>query len=416
MFRLAMVFGASVILTCVGVAVPVPSSWTTFRLNPQLDPVLEAGITPDWTVQTHGPISSSPTIVGDTLYIGNNANRLYAIDVRTGTVRWTATAQAPLMSAPLVDDGLVIVGEGNANSTTYVPRREVVVGSGASGLLAYDASTGRLVWQVPLQGTAMPTPAIVDGVLVQHNGDGGLIAVDPKTGAVKWRSIPKSIASMSGALPIGNGIVASAGIYPNRVFAFRVANGSIVWSYDLNSGDTGVGDCPPATDGRRIFGDYISAPNAGGLAGVGIVGVERAYGLDASDGKPLWNVALETGMVPPRNEAAIPLVYQNRLYLGSSIAPDVHALDPATGALLWRRRVNGPVKGGMVGIDGSVYFGDLGGNLWALDAANGNVEGVLHTGTPFNVGSPIVVGGSLIIGSVTGAVEAVPLARIRGAR
>ncbi|MGB6519892.1 MAG: PQQ-binding-like beta-propeller repeat protein, partial [Candidatus Cybelea sp.] len=76
----------------------------------------------------------------------------------------------------------------------------------------------------------------------------------------------------------------------------------------------------------------------------------------------------------------------------------------------------GAVKGGIVEVGGIVYFGDLGGYLWALDAKTGRVIGVKNMHTPFNVGSPIVVGRTLIIGSDSGSVIAVPLATIRSSQ
>ena len=91
------------------------------------------------------------------------------------------------------------------------------------------------------------------------------------------------------------------------------------------------------------------------------------------------------------------------------MAPYLHAIDPDTGRLLWRRQVHGTVKGGIVARNGIVYFGDLQGYLWALDAASGRPIGVRRTKTSFNVGSPIIVGGSLIMGSNTGRISAIPL-------
>jgi outer membrane protein assembly factor BamB len=401
-------------ITSTGTA--MPAQWTKFRLNPQNNPVIDLKSAPNWTVETQGPISASPSVVDGVLYLGNNAGALYAIDVTSGRVRWTYHVTNPIMSDPLVYKGVVIIGEGNANSTTYVPRRQVQVGSGPSALIGLNVTTGKPFWRVPMSGSAMPTPAIVDGILVDHNGNGGLIALDPRTGRVAYRSVVKSIASMVGLLPVGKGLVVTAGIFPNRVFAFRASDGRIVWSYPLSSRDSGVGDCPPASDGTRVFGNYIAPPSANLEAGAGVPGVERAYAIDAKTGKPHWNIVLETGMVPPRNETAIPLVVGNRLYVGSAIAPYVHAIDTATGHVVWRAKVSGAVPGGIVAANNRVYFGDLAGTLWALDAGSGTVVGSLRTQTPYNVGSPIIVGSSLIIGSDTGSIRAIPLRYITGTR
>jgi outer membrane protein assembly factor BamB len=50
--------------------------------------------------------------------------------------------------------------------------------------------------------------------------------------------------------------------------------------------------------------------------------------------------------------------------------------------------------------------------LWALDAANGAVLGAKRLPVSFRVGSPIIVGKTLIIGSDSGDVFALPLSSI----
>jgi outer membrane protein assembly factor BamB len=137
------------------------------------------------------------------------------------------------------------------------------------------------------------------------------------------------------------------------------------------------------------------------------------YALDASTGRRAWDVSLESGVLPPRNEAAIPLLANGELFVGSAVAPFIHAIDPANGRLLWERRVRGVVKGGIVYVDGAIYFGDLAGYLWALDARTGSVVGDKNMNAPFNVGSPIVDGDTLIVGSNGGSIIACPLASIR---
>ena len=53
--------------------------------------------------------------------------------------------------------------------------------------------------------------------------------------------------------------------------------------------------------------------------------------------------------------------------------------------------------------------------MWALDEKTGKALGVKHFKTKFNVGSALVVGRTLIIGSQTGRIVAIPLDAIRGA-
>jgi outer membrane protein assembly factor BamB len=178
-------------------------------------------------------------------------------------------------------------------------------------------------------------------------------------------------------------------------------------------------DCPLATDGRRIFGMYatplVTDPKVFVLAG--IRARQHVYALDAHTGRLRWDTSLAvTGVEPGYNESAIPLYAGGTVYDGSPLAPVVTALDAGTGRVKWSLRVSGPVKGGFVLRDGVLYFGDLGGKLWAVEATTGRALGSVQTDVTFNVGSPIVLNDSLIDGSAQGPVIAIPLDDIRASR
>ena len=393
--------------------VTMPSSWTQFRLNDAHNPVIDSpGTAAAWRVETHGQISSSPAVVNGVVYVGTNGGTLFAIDAATGAIRWKYVAHNGMKSNPLVYGGVVIVGVGNADSTTIAARRKVRVGSGSSGILALDARTGRARWYYALTGTGQPTATIVDGKLIHHDGSGMIVALDPRNGRQLYSHYVGAVASMVAAIPVDGGLVVSTGIFPNRVLAVRNKTGQVAWTWELPAASSGVGDCPPASDGRWVFCDYLAPVASGPPVDPGVTAEEHVYAIDTRTGKGTWDVALEQGIVPPRNESAIPLLYRERLFVGSAVAPYLHAIDPRTGKVLWTRRVHGPVKGGMVAHHGIVYFGDLQGYLWALDAGSGRLIGVRNAKTSFNVGSPVIVGGSLIIGSNTGRIAAIPLSSI----
>ncbi|MBV8197000.1 MAG: PQQ-binding-like beta-propeller repeat protein [Candidatus Eremiobacteraeota bacterium] len=390
-------------------------SWTQFRLGPQNNVVLPGALAASWRTETGGQISASPTVGDGVVYLGNNGGWLYALDLGSGQTIWKAHVVNPLMSAPLLYNDVVIVGEGDPTSRTSSPSEPVMVGQGPSAILAYDRGSGEMRWQTPVAGSAMPTPAIIDGVLVDHDGAGWINALDPSTGSKRYARSIGSMASMSAILPVGNGDFVTAGVGTNDVWRLRAADGTIVWRSSFSRGASGIGDCPQVSDGRRVFCDYVSPGFPDTSTVIGHSTVERVYALDLSSGAPVWDVALEAGELPIRNEAAIPMLAGGLLYLGSSVAPWMHAIDATTGMLAWEQKTRGAVKGGIVAVDGTIYFGDLGGYLWALDAKTGRVIGDKQMHTAFNVGSPIVVGQTLIIGSDSGAVIAIPLEQIRKA-
>jgi outer membrane protein assembly factor BamB len=390
-------------------------NWTQFRMVSTGNAVIPGSLSTTWRVTTGGPISSSPTLIGTTLYIGNNVGNLDAIDVRDGRVLWTYHARNALMSAPLLYNGLVIVGEGDEISTGAAPRIQYV-GMGPSSLIALDGRTGELRWRTVVAGSAMPTPAIIDGILVHHNGAGWIIALDPMTGKSRYTVNVHSIASMSAALPVGGDLFITTGVVDNTVMELHARDGSIVWRTVFPDGGSGHGDCPPVSDGSRVFCDYVMPQPPAPYTVVGNIAIEHAYALDLKTGARVWDVALQSGTLPPRNEAAIPLLYGGVVYLGSSVAPIMHAIDANTGRILWQAKTHAPVKAGMVAVDGVLYYGDLSGRLWAVNAKTGAFIGVKKMPSGFNVGSPIVVGQTIITGSRTGSVYAMPLSVIRSGR
>ena len=369
-----------------------------------------------WRIPGLGAFSSSPTFAAGVLYVGDNHGTLSAIDPTSGKTFWRRRIVNPIMSAPIVYKNLVIVGEGDENSEFgSSPSRPLRVGKPPSALIAFDRATGAMRWKIALKGSGMPTPAIIDGILVHHNGAGEVLGVRPETGEVLYARNLHSIASMVAAVPLGAGRFATSGVGTNAAWVLNAKDGAIVWRAPFSPMASGIGDCPSASDGKRLYCNYVMPPSLSTPVQTERQAILRAYALDVRTGKRVWDVAVDKGDLPKRNEAAIPLVAQGRVYFGSSVQPLMHALDAQTGAVKWTQNTHGAVKGGIVNVGGVLYYGDLGGYLWALDAATGRVIGVKNMRTPFNVGSPIVVGRTLVIGSSRGTLVAVPLKQIRNA-
>jgi outer membrane protein assembly factor BamB len=391
-----------------------PAAWTQFRLADSNNVVIPGTLQARWRLNTGGPYSSSPAIAGGILYADDNNGQLSAIDPQTGRMLWKYRAANPLMSAPIVYGNAVIVGEGDENSPQgSSPSHPILVGKPPSALLAFDRATGALLWRVALPGSGMPTPAIIDGILVHHDGAGHVLGIDPATGRILYEHNLHSIASMVAALPMPGGRFVTGGVDANAVWMLNAKDGSVVWESPFSPIASGVGDCPPVSDGARIYCNYIVPPSSAVPVQTERAAKLRAYAIDARTGRRVWDTYLETGMLPKRNEAAIPLLAGSLLYMGSSVAPYMHALDPQTGALRWRTRVRGPVLGGIVDTGGTLYFGDFSGYLWALDANSGAVIGDKNMHAIFNVGSPIVAGQTLIIGTRGGSILTMPLSSIR---
>lgn len=394
------------------------TSWSQFRLGGGLDVVVANPHVPRefaWRVQTGG-ISSSPTVLGTTILVSANDDHLYAIDAASGALRWRYRAENEIMSQPGYRNGLIYVGVGNSETSAYYPPHFSLVGTGISKVEAIRASDGVEAWWGGLDGSGMPSQAIVSGTIVSVDGNGTVLALDLLAGTYRWHVEFPTSAAMSSVADDGAGHIYFAGRAENAVYALRDTDGSLLWTHHFDQYDGGTGDDPIAQFGRMLVGDYLSpvAPGPyGTVVTFGSRAHEHVFALDKVSGRILWDTSLPSasGRVPPYNEASIELVYGDRVFVGSPVAPIVTALD-LRGRVLWQARVHGAVKGGIAARDGVLYFGDHSGCLWALSADTGRTLGTIQTDMSFNVGSAIIVNDSLVIGG-TEDVLAVPLANIR---
>jgi outer membrane protein assembly factor BamB len=131
-------------------------------------------------VTDFGAMTSNPIIRGNTVYLQDSNSSVYALDVRSGALRWKHTFRAP-NDGP---NGLAISG-----SRIY--------GATDTTALALDAATGRLLWSRRLAGRHEQFVGIAPIVDRGHvyvstqgftpGGRGVLYALAAATGRIVWR-------------------------------------------------------------------------------------------------------------------------------------------------------------------------------------------------------------------------------------
>lgn len=390
-------------------------AWTLPHYNAQLNPVLPApqGIG-TWTFQMGKGTSTVPTVDRGTLFLASNDQNVYALDLRTGALKWKTPLPDMVMTAPVIDRGVVIVGTGNSTSSVWDPPAHIVVGNGNNEIAGLRERDGKVLWTYRLAGTGMPSGAVLDGLYIHHDGAGNVIALDPQTGKLRWKTYVRSAAAMSAIAPARDGLVLTAGVAPPEILALHRRSGKIAWRLALPPASSGTTDTPIATDGDAYAASMYLQPDDPHrtYTYTDVAVTQHVIALNALTGKLRWNVPIERAVLHTKNWASIPVLARGRLFIGSELTPYVHGVDASNGTLLWRTRVDGLVQSAGVYKDGILYVGDASGMLWALDAANGAVIGSKRFGDGFRVGSPIVVGNTLIIGSTGGHVYAVPLNHI----
>ena len=97
----------------------------------------------NWQFATDDRVSASPTIVEDTVFVGSEDHRLYALDATTGARRWAVRTDGAIHASPMVVDGVAVVA------------------TGAGTVCGIDAIEGRRVWTYQTSGPVGASPLVV---------------------------------------------------------------------------------------------------------------------------------------------------------------------------------------------------------------------------------------------------------------
>ncbi|HET9030470.1 MAG TPA: PQQ-binding-like beta-propeller repeat protein, partial [Candidatus Aquilonibacter sp.] len=113
MRRTSIAFIAAVV-ACSASALAAVDNWDLPRYNQELNPVVADTAPPfTWNFTMGGGTSASPTVSGDTVYVASNDHHIYALNLHTGALRWSVLTSGPVMTAPVVHNGVVVAGSGN---------------------------------------------------------------------------------------------------------------------------------------------------------------------------------------------------------------------------------------------------------------------------------------------------------------
>jgi alcohol dehydrogenase (cytochrome c) len=137
---------------------------------------------------------STPLVIGGTMYVTTSMGPryVYALDAKTGAVRWRYAPDIADDVAPTVCCGLVNRGAAYANGRLFVARLDGI-------LVALDAGSGRELWRTTVvdyrQGAAMTSPPLLVKNLVitgyaggEYGMRGAIIAYDQNSGGKVWRT------------------------------------------------------------------------------------------------------------------------------------------------------------------------------------------------------------------------------------
>ncbi len=269
-----------------------------------------------WAYEANGEIRTGIAIdtweAGDTsakprIYFGDVLGYAYAVDASDGTLQWRKRTDehpnATITGTPAIYNGKLFVPVSSLEvSQAADPAYECCTASGS--VAAYDISDGKLLWQT----FTIPTPAVV-----QSQSRAGTNMMGP-SGATVWNAPTIDVKRNQLYIGTGENMSSPATLTSDAIFAIDMDTGKVNWTFQATANDVWNTACDTVND--------QSCPPEGGPD------------FDFGAGTMLTTAA-----------------DGRELVIGGQKSGEVHALDPATGKVVWQKKV------GRGGIQGGVHFG-----------------------------------------------------------
>ncbi len=350
------------------------------------------------------PINRGVAYLDGRVYRGQPGGRIVALSSRTGEQLWETKAANGgvgefLSSAPVAWEGMVFIGLAGGDW-------------GIRGaMMGFDAATGEQKWKfytIPIGNErGADTWKIPE---TAHRGGGGTwtsYTLDPATGEI-FVPVGNPAPDLNPAVRPGDNL------FSNSVVVLDARTGELKWWYQTVANDGYDWDlsAAPALYTTADGSNRVAiAGKEGLLASVDRVSHDARFripittilnadkdptptGIRACPGV-LGGVQWNGPALDPRSQTLYVGTVDwcatfmsgeqeyiaGQLYMGTGFKPDpteeatgwVHAINGNDGAIRWKKKMTHPMIAGVTPTAGGVVFtGDIDGNFYALDAANGN--------------------------------------------
>src|SRR5206468_4595271 len=186
-----------------------------------IGPLNVATLAPRWFAPTKGGVTASPVVVGDRVFVGDNAGIFYGITATTGTVAWQFDIRHNVGTpGGCHDDTHQTPYLGILSSAAY--GNGAVYFGGGGTVYALSASSGQCLWALDTDPSAPTSRMEVESSPLLHNGviyvgtdvnesstqhATGLLAIIAGTGNLRWKFNPedRSVTTALSPATSGNG-------------------------------------------------------------------------------------------------------------------------------------------------------------------------------------------------------------------
>ncbi len=232
-----------------------------------------------WRRYISGGVTADIAVKNKVIYFGAGDGFFYALDVETGTTRWSFPIRSEGIGAPLVTDDAVYFL------------------TGTNSAYALNAETGTQIWfynrqdsnSLTVRGASEPT--IYKNRVYIGFSDGYLVALDKDKGALVWEkqlSSGQRFRDVDSKPVLDNGRLFVSS-YDGQLFCVNAENGQTIWNHDEG------GFLPVTIEGDTLY--YSTS-------------TRKMQALDKNSGKVIWSVDL------PNTVGSQPVVYRGLLVFG----------------------------------------------------------------------------------------------------
>lgn len=309
------------------------------------------------------------------MIVGSCAGTLYALDRTTGKPIWLHDTKADGSAAQFHGEPLLLSGR------VVVPADAEPKGH----IYAFDSASGALLWKLAFDHGVATTPLLIDGRIVAVSGGGEVVAVDPAKGDIAWHQTPAGALKPQPYIPSPaySGKRMFIADNTDKLFALDATTGQTIWRKTL----------PARTTTALVI-------NGKSL----LLATEDGYlnWIDVDSGEVTKRVRFGEGRLYGTPILASPLLY----VLAAGTKGTLLALDPASGAIKWKRETPKEWTTYRPLVAGSnVIVGSEEKDLCAFDRASGDVRWCRPVGQiPRGLG--MSSDGILYVGSLSGVVQA----------
>jgi outer membrane protein assembly factor BamB len=360
---------------------------------------------PLWGADLHDDGPSNPACESGVCVVNTESCTIFALDAKTGKMLWSYWLGDPLTSAPTIAGDKVFASYpagGTADGKERPP--------GATHVLAaFELKTGKIAWQMWLDGDVMSAPVAQKDFVYVTTFGGTVIKAEQKTGKVRY-----ALKSKATSAPViqfdGGGVEQMYYTRRGEVEADGEAEEMLIRA-DHNNPETKYKAAAKkakyidgkvqahsakkaqsqADDAANGFGDGAPASAAAGYA-FSSVGVDNVSSMQGFQGSRVLRFA----------DKSI-----------NTMGDEVVATDAETGTKLWTFKLSGDTakQGGFLGtapaaVADGVLFGTLDGKVVRVEAKTGKSTATYTVGSQIR-SQPVTDAGWIYVGTEDGKLVAI---------